>query len=387
MNAPSTPAFNDVPAKRFDVVALGEAMVEFNQTKAQEPHYLQGFGGDTSNAIIAAARHAGVHEMIVTMRDGYDTQIGEQGHALSAGQAQRIALARALAIEPRILLLDEPFGALDALTRAHLQDSVMAIHGKLGNTVLMITHDVDEAVLLSDRIVMMTNGPAATIGEVLAIDLPGHGKSALAPTGALGSTQENARHVLGLARSLRLERPIIMGHSMGGVVSTVFASTFPGRAKAFILIDSTICMPPDRIANMHAVGNREGRHYATQKEFLANYKVRPAGSVATPEVIQHIARHSGRPFEDGRWRYKVDRRIYAMRERMDSFPYWNNIKIPALLVKGDRSARITPEVIAEVKSRAPQVEVAEVSNSDHHVTLDNPLGFVHVMREFINKNK
>jgi nitrate ABC transporter permease subunit len=74
-------------------------------------------------------------------------------------------LARALAMEPKVLLLDEPFGALDALTRAHLQDSVMAIHQKLGNTVLMITHDVDEAVLLSDRIVMMTNGPAAHIGE------------------------------------------------------------------------------------------------------------------------------------------------------------------------------------------------------------------------------
>jgi nitrate/nitrite transport system ATP-binding protein len=75
-------------------------------------------------------------------------------------------------MEPKVLLLDEPFGALDALTRAHLQDSVMAIHQKLENTVLMITHDVDEAVLLSDRIVMMTNGPAATIGEVLEVKLP-----------------------------------------------------------------------------------------------------------------------------------------------------------------------------------------------------------------------
>jgi nitrate/nitrite transport system ATP-binding protein len=74
-------------------------------------------------------------------------------------------------MEPKVLLLDEPFGALDALTRAHLQDSVMAIHQKLGNTVLMITHDVDEAVLLSDRIVMMTNGPAATIGEILSVEL------------------------------------------------------------------------------------------------------------------------------------------------------------------------------------------------------------------------
>ncbi len=90
---------------------------------------------------------------------------------ISGGMKQRVGLARALSMEPKVLLLDEPFGALDALTRAHLQDQVMAIHQKLGNTVLMITHDVDEAVLLSDRIVMMTNGPAAHIGEVLDVPL------------------------------------------------------------------------------------------------------------------------------------------------------------------------------------------------------------------------
>jgi len=90
---------------------------------------------------------------------------------ISGGMKQRVGIARALSMEPKILLLDEPFGALDALTRAHLQDSVMEIHARLKNTMIMITHDVDEAVLLSDRIVMMTNGPAATIGEVLAVDL------------------------------------------------------------------------------------------------------------------------------------------------------------------------------------------------------------------------
>ncbi len=90
---------------------------------------------------------------------------------ISGGMKQRVGIARALAMEPKVLLLDEPFGALDALTRAHLQDSVMALHQKLGNTVMMITHDVDEAVLLSDRIVMMTNGPAAKIGEVLDVPL------------------------------------------------------------------------------------------------------------------------------------------------------------------------------------------------------------------------
>ncbi|MEW6767733.1 MAG: ABC transporter ATP-binding protein [Pseudomonadota bacterium] len=91
---------------------------------------------------------------------------------ISGGMKQRVGIARALAMEPKVLLLDEPFGALDALTRAHLQDSVMALHQKLNNTVLMITHDVDEAVLLSTRIVMMTNGPSARIGEVLEVDLP-----------------------------------------------------------------------------------------------------------------------------------------------------------------------------------------------------------------------
>lgn len=101
------------------------------------------------------------------------------GHALdrlpseiSGGMKQRVGIARALAMEPKVLLLDEPFGALDALTRAHLQDEVMRIQSELKNTVMMITHDVDEAVLLSDRIVMMTNGPSATIGQILDIDLP-----------------------------------------------------------------------------------------------------------------------------------------------------------------------------------------------------------------------
>jgi nitrate/nitrite transport system ATP-binding protein len=90
---------------------------------------------------------------------------------ISGGMKQRVGLARALAMQPKIMLMDEPFGALDALTRAHLQDSVMTIHSQLRNTVIMITHDVDEAVLLSDRIVMMTNGPAAHIGEILDVPL------------------------------------------------------------------------------------------------------------------------------------------------------------------------------------------------------------------------
>lgn len=109
----------------------------------------------------------------------YNLKLVHMDHAMhkrpdeiSGGMKQRVGIARALAMQPQVMLMDEPFGALDALTRAHLQDSLMEIQKELNNTVIMITHDVDEAVLLSDRIVMMTNGPAATIGEILEVDLP-----------------------------------------------------------------------------------------------------------------------------------------------------------------------------------------------------------------------
>ena len=104
---------------------------------------------------------------LVHMSHARDKRPGE----ISGGMKQRIGIGRALAMQPKVLLMDEPFGALDALTRAHLQDSLMEIHAELGNTVIMITHDVDEAVLLSDRIVMMSNGPAATVGDILAVEL------------------------------------------------------------------------------------------------------------------------------------------------------------------------------------------------------------------------
>jgi nitrate/nitrite transport system ATP-binding protein len=123
------------------------------------------FAGKKSRA---DRHHWTMHNLdLVQMAHAADKRPAE----VSGGMKQRVGIARALAMEPKVLLLDEPFGALDALTRAHLQDSVMAIHQKLGNTVLMITHDVDEAVLLSDRIVMMTNGPSARIGEVLEVPL------------------------------------------------------------------------------------------------------------------------------------------------------------------------------------------------------------------------
>lgn len=124
------------------------------------------FGGSESRSQMLARASAAL-ELV-----GLAHASGKRPHEISGGMKQRVGIARALAMEPKVLLMDEPFGALDALTRAHLQDELLAIIAETGSTVIMVTHDVDEAVLLSDRIVMMTNGPAATIGQILLIDLP-----------------------------------------------------------------------------------------------------------------------------------------------------------------------------------------------------------------------
>ena len=124
------------------------------------------FGATEKRAQLAQRTHQALELVGLTHAEH------KKPHEISGGMKQRVGIARALVMEPKMLLLDEPFGALDALTRARLQDELKKIVSATGSTVLMVTHDVDEAVLLADRIVMMTNGPAATIGEIVKVDLP-----------------------------------------------------------------------------------------------------------------------------------------------------------------------------------------------------------------------
>lgn len=132
------------------------------------------------NVLLAVERVFGATESRALLRErshdaldlvGMGHAAHKRPHEISGGMKQRVGIARALAMEPKVLLMDEPFGALDALTRARLQDELLKIVARTQSTVVMVTHDVDEAVLLSDRIVMLTNGPAATIGEILKVDL------------------------------------------------------------------------------------------------------------------------------------------------------------------------------------------------------------------------
>lgn len=224
--------------------------------------------------------------------------------------------------------------------------------------------------------------------HVRAVDLRGHGDSQWdpAPTPNYGYFR-HAADINELAEKLDLRDFVIVGHSMGGMISSIYCATYPGRARAFMLVDTTIKFTAERLAGFNAISTREGRHYATQDEFIARYKVHPGGSTAAPEILRYIATHSGRRYDDGRWRHKVDRRVYGNREMVDSFPLWNKITLPALLMKGERSARIDPPTVADVKSRAPQVEVAQVPDCDHHITLDNPAGFILAANNFLNKIK
>jgi pimeloyl-ACP methyl ester carboxylesterase len=221
--------------------------------------------------------------------------------------------------------------------------------------------------------------------HVRALDLRGHGDSeAVDPPSYF--YKDYASDLDKAVGKLDLRDFVLMAHSMGGAVSLLYAATYPGRVKALIIIDSTVNLSAERIAKLRDVGSRPGRSYATLDELIARYRLRPGESQASPEVVRHIASHSARQTGDGTWKHKFDRNVYSTREVSDGRPNWNHIKIPVLLVKGDRSDRLSPEVYVDVKARCPQAELVEISHSDHHVTLDNPSEFVQKVKPFLAKN-
>src|SRR5215510_3176856 len=120
------------------------------------------------NVQLAAAQAADQYLDLVGIKDAADQLPGQ----LSLGTQQCVSLARALAVEPRFLLLDEPFSQLDSLTRFELQDLLLRVWESSGKTVVMVTHDIDEALYLADRLILMTDGPEATVGDILTVPFP-----------------------------------------------------------------------------------------------------------------------------------------------------------------------------------------------------------------------
>lgn len=220
--------------------------------------------------------------------------------------------------------------------------------------------------------------------HVRALDFRGHGDSAWDPADPPDYTYErHAADVHELTETLDLRDFVLLAHSMGGMISSVYAATYPGRLKALVVIDSNLTMTHERIASYREVGLREGRQYETEQAFVDAYRVRPPGGTASPAVIRYIAQRSGRRFDDGLWRHKVDRKVYANRQFVDSYALWDRIEVPTLLLKAELSGRMSSEALAEVSARAPQVQIATVPAADHHITLDNPQGFIEAVRGFL----
>jgi pimeloyl-ACP methyl ester carboxylesterase len=219
--------------------------------------------------------------------------------------------------------------------------------------------------------------------HVRAVDLRGHGDSEWADP-PVYSFEKYASDLNEVVEKLDLRDFVLIGHSMGGMVSLVYAATHPGRVSRLVLVDTTMHMSKESIGRLRDLGARPAKDYATHDELISRYRLQPEGpNLAVSEVIRHVAAHSGRQTAEGTWRHKFDRSLYAIFERRDGRPYWNHIKVPALLVKGEHSSRVNAEILAQVKARSPQVELVEVPNSDHHITLDNPGGFVDAVRAWL----
>ncbi len=219
--------------------------------------------------------------------------------------------------------------------------------------------------------------------HVLALDLRGHGGSARAQPPAY-AYRDYAADVANFVEALDLRDFVLVGHSMGGIVSTVYSATYPGRVSRLVVVDSRMHMSQESVTRLRDFGTRPSSTYATRDELVARYRLEPPGTmIAPPEVIRHVAEMSGRALPDGTWTHKFDRSLYSSFERLDAMQFWEEIDIPALLVKGERSNRIDAQTFAEIKARSPQAELAQVPLSDHHITLDNPDGFVAVVRAFL----
>lgn len=222
--------------------------------------------------------------------------------------------------------------------------------------------------------------------HVHSLDLRGHGDSVWTDP-SMYKYAHYASDVAQMVEKLGLRDVVLVGHSMGGTVALFYAAHYPERVKTLVVVDSTVNLSAERIGSMRDVGTRSARAYATQEELVSRYRLRPSDSVVTPGILRHIALHSARQSADGSWTHKFDRNVYATREMFDGMELWKQIRIPALLVKGGLSERISPEVFAMVKARAPQAELVEVCGAGHHVTLDNPAEFVHQVSPFLARNR
>lgn len=210
--------------------------------------------------------------------------------------------------------------------------------------------------------------------RVLSLDLRGHGDSEWAVEPDYSYLQY-AADVADFIGALELGPVVLAGHSMGGMVSLVSAANYSDKVATLVVIDSMMQMTPERASTLRGIGEGKGRWFVSREAFIEGFKIRPAGTCAAPRVVAHMAFHSCRQNEDGQWRNKFDRNVYAKRHPIDGLDYWRKVRTPALLVAGGLSDRITAQVLGQIRGVCPHVVLHTVAGAGHHVTLDNPAGY------------
>jgi pimeloyl-ACP methyl ester carboxylesterase len=223
-------------------------------------------------------------------------------------------------------------------------------------------------------------------GRVIALDLRGHGDSTPAepPIYTYDAYLQDLRAVFAAEQ---MTIPILMGHSMGGMLLVKYAGTWPQEVQALIVCDARPIYSPDVADSLRQTGRRRGREYPTQEDYIAHFRIRPDGLRAPHDVHQYIARHAGRQLPQGTWAHKIDRRVYAQRESIDTLPFWRRITCPVLFLRAEQISRLPIAQMQLIKEACPQVEFVEVANAGHHLILDQPEQTVLLVQEFFRRHQ
>jgi pimeloyl-ACP methyl ester carboxylesterase len=230
-------------------------------------------------------------------------------------------------------------------------------------------------------------GPHLTsYGRILAVDLRGHGDSTPAepPVYTYDAYLQDLRALL---RAEHLSNPILLGHSMGGMLSVKYAGTWPQEVRALIVCDARPVYSTAIASALRRTGQRKSREYPTQEDYIAHFRIRPDGLQAPQDVRRHIASHAGRQLPNGRWAHKIDRRVYAQRESIDTFSYWKQVTCPVLFLRAEHNTRLPQAALQQIRDACPQIEYAEVAGAGHHLVLDQPDRTVTLVQEFLTRHQ
>jgi pimeloyl-ACP methyl ester carboxylesterase len=221
--------------------------------------------------------------------------------------------------------------------------------------------------------------------RVLAVDLRGHGDSSWAEP-PIYTFEAHMQDLRALFQAERLTAPLLMGHSMGGILLTQYTGTWPQEVGALIVCDSRPVYSEEAADLLQQMGQRPGRAYPTLEEYVAHFRIRPDGLRAPQTVHHYIARSAARQLPDGTWMHKIDRRVYAQRTALNTLPFWQRITCPALVLRAEHSARLTPALVQQICEVCPHLEWSDIAGAGHHLMLDQPEQTATLVRTFLQRH-